>query len=94
MSGQPLMPASSLDKDSYSAMKELIEFIARSLVDEPDAVKVTEIEGDQLTTYEIEVAPADVGKMIGRQGRIIKAIRSVVRASAARQGKRVAVEVV
>jgi predicted RNA-binding protein YlqC (UPF0109 family) len=88
------MPASSLDKDSYSAMKELIEFIARSLVDEPDAVKVTEIEGDQLTTYEIEVAPADVGKMIGRQGRIIKAIRSVVRASAARQGKRVAVEVV
>jgi predicted RNA-binding protein YlqC (UPF0109 family) len=55
---------------------------------------VTEIEGDQLTTYEIEVAPPDVGKLIGRQGRIIKAIRSVVRASAARQGKRVAVEVV
>jgi predicted RNA-binding protein YlqC (UPF0109 family) len=74
-------------------MKELIEFIARSLVDDPDAVKVTEVEGDQLTTYEIEVAAADVGKMIGRQGRIIKAIRSVVRASAARQGKRVAVEV-
>ena len=74
-------------------MKELIEFIARSLVDDPEAVKVTEVEGDPLTTYEIEVAPADVGKVIGRQGRIIKAIRSVVRASAARQGKRVAVEV-
>jgi len=74
-------------------MKELIEFIARSLVDDPNAVKVTEIEGDQLTTYEIEAAPTDVGKLIGRQGRIIKAIRSVVRASAARQGKRVAVEV-
>ncbi len=75
-------------------MKELVEFIARSLVDDPDAVRVTEIEADQLTTYEIEVAPDDVGKLIGRQGRIVKAIRSVVRASAARRGMRVAVEVV
>ena len=75
-------------------MKELVEFIARSLVDDPESVRVTEIEGEQLTTYEIEVASEDVGKLIGRQGRIVKAIRSVVRASAARQGKRVAVEVV
>lgn len=75
-------------------MKELVEFIARSLVDDPEAVRVTEIETDQLTTYEIEVAPADVGKLVGRQGRIVKAIRSVVRASAARRGVRVAVEVV
>ncbi len=75
-------------------MKELVEFIARSLVDAPDAVRVSEIETDQLTTYEIEVAPEDVGKLIGRQGRIVKAIRSVVRASAARRGVRVAVEVV
>ncbi len=75
-------------------MKELVEFIARSLVDDPDSVRVTEIEAEQLTTYEIEVASEDVGKLIGRQGRIVKAIRSVVRASAARQGKRVAVEVV
>lgn len=75
-------------------MRELVEFIARSLVDDPASVRVTEIESDQLTTYEIEVAPEDVGKLIGRQGRIVKAIRSVVRASAARQGKRVAVEVV
>ncbi len=75
-------------------MKELVEFIARSLVDDPASVRVTEIETDQLTTYEIEVASEDVGKLIGRQGRIVKAVRSVVRASAARQGKRVAVEVV
>jgi predicted RNA-binding protein YlqC (UPF0109 family) len=74
-------------------MKNLVEFIARSLVDDPEAVRVAEIETDQLTTYEIQVAPDDVGKLIGRQGRIVKAIRSVVRASAARQGKRVAVEV-
>ncbi|MCL4371340.1 MAG: KH domain-containing protein [Chloroflexi bacterium] len=75
-------------------MKELVEFIARSLVDDPASVRVTEIETDQLTTYEIDVASEDVGKLIGRQGRIVKAVRSVVRASAARQGKRVAVEVV
>jgi len=75
-------------------MKDLVEFIARSLVDDPDSVRVAEIESDQLTTYEIEVAPDDVGKLIGRQGRIVKAIRSVVRAAGARQGKRVTVEVV
>lgn len=75
-------------------MKELVEFIARSLVDAPDSVKVTEVETEGMTTYEIEVAPDEVGKVIGRQGRIIKAVRSVVRASAARQGRRVAVEVV
>lgn len=75
-------------------MKELVEFIARSLVDDPESVRVTEIETEQLTTFEIEVSPDDAGKLIGRQGRIVKAIRSVVRASAARHGKRVAVEVV
>ena len=75
-------------------MKELVEFIARSLVDDPESVSVTEIETEQLTTFEIEVSPDDAGKLIGRQGRIVKAIRSVVRASAARHGKRVAVEVV
>ncbi len=74
-------------------MKELVEFIARSLVDDPDSVKVAEIEGDRLTTYEIEVSPEEAGKLIGRQGRVIKAVRSVVRASAARRGLRVTVEV-
>lgn len=74
-------------------MKELVEFIARSLMDAPDSVKVTEVESEGMTTYEIEVAPDEVGKLIGRQGRIIKAVRSVVRASAARQSRRVAVEV-
>jgi len=74
-------------------MKELVEYIARSLVDDPAAVRVDEVDTDQMTVYEIQVAPDDVGKLIGRQGRIVKAIRSVVRASAARQGKRVSVEV-
>ncbi len=74
-------------------MKELVEFIARSLVDDPDSVKVAEIEGERLTTYEIEVSSEEAGKLIGRQGRVIKAVRSVVRASAARRGLRVTVEV-
>lgn len=75
-------------------MKELVEYIARSLVDNPDSVQVTEIETGQMTIYEVQVEQEEMGKLIGRQGRIVKAIRSVVRAAAARQGKRVTVEVV
>jgi uncharacterized protein len=75
-------------------MKELVEYIARSLVDNPEAVKVTEIETGQMIIYEIQVHEDETGKLIGRQGRIVKAVRSVVRAAGARQGKRVTVEVV
>jgi uncharacterized protein len=75
-------------------MKELVEYIARSLVDKPEAVKVTEIETGQMIIYEIQVDGEETGKLIGRQGRIVKAVRSVVRAAGARQGKRVTVEVV
>jgi uncharacterized protein len=75
-------------------MKELVEYIARSLVDKPEAVKVTEIETGQMIIYEIQVDEEETGKLIGRQGRIVKAVRSVVRAAGARQGKRVTVEVV
>lgn len=75
-------------------MKELVEYIAKSLVDDPNSVKVAEIEGEHLTTYEIEVPPEEAGKLIGRQGRVIKAVRSLAKASAARRGVRVAVEVV
>lgn len=75
-------------------MKELVEYIARSLVDNPEAVKVTEIETGQMIIYEIQVQEDETGKLIGRQGRIVKAVRSVVRAAGARQGKRVTVEVV
>jgi uncharacterized protein len=75
-------------------MKELVEYIARALVDNPDAVKVTEIETGQMIIYEIQAGEDETGKLIGRQGRIVKAVRSVVRAAGARQGKRVTVEVV
>ena len=75
-------------------MKELLEILAENLVDEPDAVIVTEIENEGVTTLKLKVAPDDMGKVIGKQGRIAKAIRSVVKASAIREGKRVFVEIV
>jgi predicted RNA-binding protein YlqC (UPF0109 family) len=75
-------------------MKELVELIARALVDDPDAVSVTQIEGEQSAILEIKVAPDDMGKVIGKQGRIAKAIRTVVKAAATRQGKKVVVEIV
>ena len=75
-------------------MKELVEYVARGLVEHPDEVRVTEIEQGNLTIYELEVAPDDMGKVIGRQGRMVNALRSLVKAAAVRRGIRVNVEVV
>jgi uncharacterized protein len=75
-------------------VKELIEYIARGLVEHPDRVHVSEIPQGNLTIYEVEVAPDDMGKIIGRQGRMINSIRALVKASAVRHGTRVNVEVV
>ncbi len=74
-------------------MKELVEFIARSLVDSPDDVEVTEVEGERSMVIELRVAPDDMGKVIGKQGKIAKAIRTVTKAAAAKEGKRVVVEI-
>ena len=75
-------------------MKELLLYIARSLVQHPDQVTVTEVEtGDELT-LELRVAPEDMGKVIGKQGRIAKAIRTVVKAAATKENKRVVVEII
>jgi predicted RNA-binding protein YlqC (UPF0109 family) len=72
---------------------ELLEYLARQLVDEPDAVRVEEIdEGDDLV-LRLHVAEGDVGKVIGRQGRIARALRTVVRAAAMREQRRVLVEI-
>ena len=75
-------------------MKDLLLYIARNLVDNPDAVSVTEIPGDNETTLELRVAPEDMGKVIGRQGRIAKEIRTVVRSFAQRNGLKVSVDIV
>ena len=74
-------------------MKALIEFIARSLVDAPDQVQVTEVEGEQTTVLELKVAKEDLGKVIGKQGRIAKAIRVVMRAGASRLDQKIMVEI-
>ena len=74
-------------------MKELHTYIARSLVDHPDEVSVTERTEDGEIVFEVRVADGDMGKIIGRQGRIVKEIRVLMKAVAQRQGKKVSVEV-
>ncbi|HEX4841837.1 MAG TPA: KH domain-containing protein [bacterium] len=74
-------------------MRELVEFIVKALVDQPDAVQVRAHEGEQTLTLEVKVAPDDVGKVIGKQGRIVNALRTVVKAAAVRTGKRVTIEI-
>jgi predicted RNA-binding protein YlqC (UPF0109 family) len=73
---------------------ELVEYLARRLVDEPDAVRVEEVEREGELVLELHVAKDDVGKVIGRQGRIARALRTVVRAAAARGDRRVLLEIV
>ena len=75
-------------------MKDLLLYIARSLVQQPDQVTVTEIEGADELTLELRVAPEDMGKVIGRQGRIAKEIRTLIRSYAQRTGQKVSVDIV
>jgi predicted RNA-binding protein YlqC (UPF0109 family) len=75
-------------------MKELVEYLARSLVDHPDSVSVKEIKGPSAITLEVTVADSDMGRVIGRRGRVVNAMRSLVEVVAARQGKRVTLEIV
>lgn len=75
-------------------MVELLEYLARRLVDEPDAVRVEELDEGEDLVLRLHVAPEDVGKVIGRQGRIARALRTVVRAAAVREQRRVLVEIV
>ena len=75
-------------------MKELVEVIAKALVDHPDEVSVNEKNEGRTLVLELHVADGDMGKVIGKQGRIAKAIRSVVKAAAAKEDKRVVVDIV
>jgi len=72
---------------------EIVEYLARRLVDEPSAVRVEQVDRDDATVLQLWVAPDDVGKVIGRQGRIARALRTVVRASAARDERRLMLEI-
>lgn len=75
-------------------MKELLEVIAKNLVDCPEKVSVSEVQGDRALVLELKVAPEDMGKVIGKQGRIAKAIRTVVKAAAVHEDKHIVVEIV
>ncbi|MBA7516693.1 hypothetical protein ES705_08741 [subsurface metagenome] len=75
-------------------LKELIEYIVKALVDNPDAVEVNEIAGDKSIIYELKVGEGDLGKVIGKEGRTAKAMRTIITAAAMKQGKRTILEII
>ena len=75
-------------------MKELVEMIAKALVDNPEQVTVTEVEGEQTTVLELRVAPSDLGKVIGKQGRTAQAIRTILSAVSSKMKKRTVLEII
>jgi uncharacterized protein len=79
---------------SEDGMKELIEYIATSLVDQPEAVQVSLVEGEQSSVVELRVAKEDLGKVIGKQGRTAKALRTILAAASAKADKRVVLEII
>jgi predicted RNA-binding protein YlqC (UPF0109 family) len=76
------------------AAKELVEYVARSLVDDPDAVTVTQVEDEEGTVIELHVAEDDMGKVIGRNGSVAKALRTLLKVTAAREGTSVQLEII
>ena len=75
-------------------MKELLELIAKSLVDKPDEVEVKEIEGEQTTVLELRVAPDDLGKVIGKQGRTARSVRTILASAGMKLRKRIVFEII
>ncbi|HOT46076.1 MAG TPA: KH domain-containing protein [Spirochaetota bacterium] len=73
--------------------KELVEYMVKSLVDHPDQVEIQEVEGEKSTILELRVTKEDIGKVIGKHGRIARAIRTIINASATKSGKRVVLEI-
>ena len=80
-------------RPNESRMEELVKYIVKSLVDYPEQVEVHKIEGDKTTILELKVATPDLGKVIGKQGRIAQAMRTVIRAAAAKMNKRAVLEI-
>src|ERR1700737_335462 len=105
MAEQPPTPVAADDGDEIEDddedfeerepdLKGLVEYVARALVDKPDAVKVDEVQDGNTTVYELEVDEEDIGKVIGRQGRVVRGLRALVKAAATRKGTRVDLGVV
>ncbi len=75
-------------------MKEMVEYIARSVVDDPDSVRVSETSGEKTLILELRVAEADMGKVIGKEGRVAEAMRTLLKVAAAREGKRAVLQII
>ena len=75
-------------------MRDMVEYIAKALVDNPDEVEVQEVAGEQTSVLELKVAQSDLGKVIGKQGRTAKAIRTILAAASTKQGKRFVLEII
>lgn len=74
-------------------MKELVEYVVKSLVDNPDKVKIDEVEGEKTTVIELRVDSSDLGKVIGKQGRTARAVRTILNAAGIKNGKRIVLEI-
>jgi predicted RNA-binding protein YlqC (UPF0109 family) len=83
-----------MEVESVAELKELIEFIAKALVDHPEQVGVNEVEGEKTTILELSVAEDDLGKVIGKHGRTAKAMRTVLNAAATKEKKRAVLEII
>jgi predicted RNA-binding protein YlqC (UPF0109 family) len=83
-----------MEASTMPGMNELVEYMAKSLVNNPEAVVVREIEGASSTVFELSVAPEDMGRVIGKQGRVANAMRTLLRVAAIKDGKRVTLEIV
>jgi len=82
-----------LSKKEETSMEALVEYIVKALVSQPDQVNISRVERDDATVIEVRVAPEDMGKIIGKQGRIARAMRTVVKAASAKEAKRVIVDI-
>jgi len=83
-----------MDTDGGESLQALIEYIVKALVDEPDQVTISPVPGEEAITYEVRVAPGDLGKVIGKQGRIANALRTVAKAAAMKQKRKIYVEII
>lgn len=89
----PAAPAEQAQDRNVSEMKEFVEFIAKSLVDHPDEVEVKRIDGEKTVVFELRVNKSDIGKIIGKNGRTIRAIRTLLTTTAAKHGQRAVLEI-
>ena len=92
--GTPISRWATMQKSDSNSLRDLVHVVVTYLVDEPSAVQVTERSGEHTTVFEVIVAKGDVGKVIGKQGRIVTSVRTILSAAGAKQRKRVVLEII